>query len=103
MTSVMNRSKSCAAPIDLAASSQKGKDEKIQKLIQDWKANATRERTWSRIQRLGAGKLKKPSEFRPEDFFPKIRKLSFLFSFKMKNINSLQSAVSSFILKMKKV
>jgi hypothetical protein len=60
-----------------AASCSQGKDERILKLIQDWKANATRERTWSRIERLGGGRLKKPSEYRPENFFPKLRKLFF--------------------------
>jgi hypothetical protein len=77
MASAMKyRSSSCAVSAEQAAADCQGKDAKIYKLIQEWKANATRERTWSRIQRLGGGKLKKPSEYRPEDFFPKMRKSS---------------------------
>jgi hypothetical protein len=50
------------------------KDEELVKLINEWKTNATTERAWFRIQRLGINnKLKKPSEYKPEDFFPKIR------------------------------
>jgi hypothetical protein len=78
-TSLMKRSSSCvisaSQPTTSAQKSTGGKDEEILKLITEWKANATRERAWNRIQRLGLSKLKKPSEYKPEDFFPKLRNI----------------------------
>jgi hypothetical protein len=62
------------------AQNDDSKDEMIEKLNNDWKKNSTIERAFNRIKRLGINhnKLKKPSEYKPEDFFSKKRNLNFI-------------------------